>query len=143
MNYEEFLQLLNKNKMAHLQKPYQPVTIKELLENDGSCTERQLIAKIREYDPKEKKQDDHRYREVFVTEVIKKVTTCAGKNFSLKYIPKNEQEKNELIKVCDEWISNVKDDYNRKKYGVGKLVKFLDKVDKTQLQVLRNFAIKR
>ena len=122
--------------MAHLQKPYQPVTIKELLENDGSCPEKQLIAKIREYDPKEKKQDDHRYREVFGTEVIKKVTKYKGKDIQLKYKPKNEQEKNELSKVCDEWISNVKDDYNRKTYGVGKLEKFLDKVDKTQLQVL-------
>ena len=69
--------------MAHLQKPYQPVTIKELLENDGSCPEKQLIAKIREYDPKEKKQDDHRYREVFGTEVIKKVTKYKGKDIQL------------------------------------------------------------
>ena len=84
MDLEELQNILNKYKMAHLQKPYQPVTIKELLENDGSCPEKQLIAKIREYDPKEKKHHDHRYREVFGTEVIKKVTTRAEKNFSLK-----------------------------------------------------------
>jgi len=122
--------------MAHLQMSYQPAVIKELLENNGPCTEEQLIVKIREHDPNKKKQKDHRYREVFDTEVIKKVTKRTGKVFSLNYIPKNDQEKNELIKVCDEWISNVKDDYSRKKYGVGKLVKFLDKVDKIQLQVL-------
>ena len=57
MNYEEFLNILNKNKTDHLQRPYQPETIKELLENDGSCQEKQLIAKIREHDPNEKKQE--------------------------------------------------------------------------------------
>ncbi|SVE63523.1 uncharacterized protein METZ01_LOCUS516377, partial [marine metagenome] len=29
MDFEELLNILNKYKMAHLQKPYQPVTIKE------------------------------------------------------------------------------------------------------------------
>ena len=88
MDFEEFLNILNKYKMAHLQKPYQPVTIKELLENDGSCPEEKLIAKIRECDPKEEKQEDRRYKDVLSTEGIKKVTKRKGKDIHLKYKPK-------------------------------------------------------
>jgi len=111
MNFKELESFLKKMKMQHI---YQPVMIKTLIQSDGKATSKKIA---KSFLLKDQSQIDY-YSEITKNmpgKVLRKhkIVEYLDGNFKLDLSQLSEKQKNSLIKICDEKITEYEEKYGK------------------------------
>ncbi len=111
MNFKELESFLKKMKMQHI---YQPVMIKTLIQSDGKATSKKIA---KSFLLKDQSQIDY-YSEITKNmpgKVLRKhkIVEYLDGNFKLDLSQLSQEQKNSLIKICDEKITDYEEKYGK------------------------------
>jgi hypothetical protein len=106
MNYDELLIFISKRKKRRLQANYQPLVIKNLVQNNGKLKKQKLLEIIQKSNP-ELTDEKAKGIEVFTVLENLNILSRNADNLELTLSRINSEQEIELIQHCNDWIENV------------------------------------